>query len=458
MLRSRAAFVLTGLCIFGCSDDPVPYPAHGAYGGADSAGPGSGVLTGSTTGHGVGQGGGPIGEGGGSPGAVGGSAGVGATSNPAATTGSGSIGGSSSATGSPNVTSASSTGTAVSTVASGGVAPEPIYAPADTWTWVDVPGTRCFFGTGTGLAVNLHEGASKVLILLDSGGGCFNAATVGTLENYSWGPTELATWAPTRGTTGPFERGNPENPFRDWNYVLIPDCSGDAHAGNGVTGPDASAPGVTQVGYPNFIAFMERIVPTFDGQEIVLAGSSAGGLGAFALFDKIIEMFPNSYARGMISDSGAFFSDTYFKPCLQKRIRAAYGLSATIPDECVACDSGDGGLANIMPFIAQKYPDRRFGLILSEHDSVGSILLGFGYGPICGETPGVMPPEEYTAAATELRASMAPSTNFRSFYTSVDKHIFFRDPLTATQSAGVTLAQWLTGFLDPTATWSDIGP
>ena len=61
----------------------------------------------------------------------------------------------------------------------------PITAPADTWTWVDFPESRCANDSATGLGVNLHPGATNVLVYFEGGGACSSADTC-------WGATPQA--------------------------------------------------------------------------------------------------------------------------------------------------------------------------------------------------------------------------------------------------------------------------
>lgn len=52
----------------------------------------------------------------------------------------------------------------------------PIVAPADQWTWVDFPESRCLKGSSTGIGVRLRPGSRRLVLYMMGGGGCSTAA------------------------------------------------------------------------------------------------------------------------------------------------------------------------------------------------------------------------------------------------------------------------------------------
>ena len=48
--------------------------------------------------------------------------------------------------------------------------------PLETWTWVDVPGMVCGNGSPTGIAINPSTRSQKLVILVEGGGACWEAA------------------------------------------------------------------------------------------------------------------------------------------------------------------------------------------------------------------------------------------------------------------------------------------
>src|ERR1700722_18815468 len=118
----------------------------------------------------------------------------------------------------------------------------PITAKADTWTWVPFADASCANGTPTGLGVNLTgKPGARALIYLEGGGACWSDVTCYTFMtavNFSTGYGEANFTADTASELalpgGFFDRTAAANPFKDYDYVYVPYCTGDIHAGNNV--------------------------------------------------------------------------------------------------------------------------------------------------------------------------------------------------------------------------------
>jgi hypothetical protein len=331
----------------------------------------------------------------------------------------------------------------------------PITAPAMTWTWVDFPESRCMNDTPTGIGVNLSPDSRRVLIYLEGGGACFNGFTCATVAHQNgFNATTMQQTASQYGSLGVFDRGDADNPFRDWNYVFVPYCSGDIHAGLNEQGMG----GRVMVGYRNIGLYLERLSPTFpDAEVVMLTGSSAGGFGAAYNYDRVAQAFGGRRVV-LLDDSGPMMSDTYLTPCLQQLVRDAWRLDDTLPADCTDCrQPGGGGLVNLATHLATKYPDRRKGLITSNRDGVIRTFFGFGYPDCTNTTP--MPEPTFAAGVDELVTQiLAPYDSFRAFVIDSGVHVWLLDPLGGTTSAGTRLADWIETMLDPAASWATVGP
>src|SRR5204863_337471 len=89
-------------------------------------------------------------------------------------------------------------------------------------------------------------------------------------------------WKAATGSAGIFDSARAENPFRDWNVIYVPYCTGDVHAG---AAEHVDVPGGPTdqmfVGYRNIGAYLQRLVPTFShADQVVLSGASAGMSGS----------------------------------------------------------------------------------------------------------------------------------------------------------------------------------
>src|SRR4051812_30820658 len=116
---------------------------------------------------------------------------------------------------------------------------EPITAAPDVWTWVPIAGTKCVHGSETGIAINPHPGATRLVVFLQGGGSCTSCwgasetAKVGTPTHYGAAELAVETDLGYGGVQGDLviQRDNPNNPLADANYVFVPYCTGDAHGG-----------------------------------------------------------------------------------------------------------------------------------------------------------------------------------------------------------------------------------
>jgi Pectinacetylesterase len=94
------------------------------------------------------------------------------------------------------------------------------------WTWVPIAGAKCMQGQPTGVFIKASPtpGQKKLAVYFEGGGACFNLFTCATARD------EPHPSAP--GTGGEFDISDPRNPYRDYNWIWIPYCSGDVHAGD----------------------------------------------------------------------------------------------------------------------------------------------------------------------------------------------------------------------------------
>lgn len=330
----------------------------------------------------------------------------------------------------------------------------PISAPARTWTWVPFSASRCMNGTPTGIGVNLNPGSDKVLIYLAGGGACFNTVTCfGVANRNGYGEAEFQNEVP-RATNTVLDVGAAENPFRDWNLVYVPYCSGDVHAGQN----PASSTGFAHLGYQNIGVYLTRLVPTFQNASlVVLGGSSAGGVGAAFNYDRVAQAF-GSVPVQMLDDSGPVLSDTYLRPCLQKLWRSVWSLDASLPADCSACkgDPAGGGLVNLLPYLAQKYPTRRFGLVSSTGDSVFRGYFGFGNNDCA--SPQTMPADVFRAGLLDLRSTMSAFPNFSLYAIDTTEHVFLDASFFGTSVGGTQLTDWSRAVGEGGSAFKNVGP
>lgn len=324
-----------------------------------------------------------------------------------------------------------------------------------TWTYATVPGTYCRNGSTAGFSVNLNRAdagaGDKVLVFLQSGGGCFNLATcIANRANVAGFNQKYRS----PSNDGIFDRSNASNPFRDWNFVYVPYCTGDIHAG---TNASATVRGVlgTQkfVGYSNLQSFLQRVVTIFPNpSQVLLAGESAGGFGAVVNFPQVQRAFPQTKVQ-LIDDSGPVMGAQYLPGCLQDQWRNLWGLDGSIINECQGnCPNQDFAL-DYTSFLARKYADRTMGVIDAVNDSVIRFFFGYGAKGCTGALPTTVPDSTFQQGLLDFRSTITPiDPNFGTFFPLGNDHMWLANKRLYTNSAGGRpLISWIQDLVQGTA-------
>src|SRR5439155_20626806 len=176
-----------------------------------------------------------------------------------------------------------------------------------------------------------------------------------------------------------------------------------------------------------------RLVPTFaDATDVVVTGVSAGGFGAAFNYDRLAQAFCHARVT-LVDDSGPPMSDKYLAPCLQQRWRELWNLDATLPADCSACRGADGGgIVHYLPYVIDKYPTAKLGLVSANQDGIISLFFGYGANDcqgLHGASAG-MSGTSFQAGLEELRATyMGSSPNVGSYFVASTSHTWLT-PLT----------------------------
>jgi len=321
--------------------------------------------------------------------------------------------------------------------------------PAMTWMYFDIPGTTCIDGTPAGFAVNYNPASTKMVVYLEGGGACFNRFCDSLFTRS--GKT------PTNG--GIFDRSNAANPVKDWTMVYVPYCTGDVYGGQAET-TLANKPRKFS-GFANHTAFLERLVPSFTSDQVVLTGSSAGGFGAAVNYAQTQRAFGNTPVV-LIDDSGPPMSASVYPPCLQTLWRTTWGLEKTMLAECGAdCTNPNDFTADLFAHVRKEFPNMRGGLFSSVADQTIRTFAGYGWGggyDKCEDIPTAVTAQVYQAGLDEVRTkAMAAGAGFGTFYIAGSSHTILRSGnFYTTTAGGKTVAQWLGDTINGTT--SHVGP
>ena len=326
-------------------------------------------------------------------------------------------------------------------------APEDVFAEAEAnvgeWTWIDVEGSTCRDGSDTGFGIRLQEGANDLMIYLEGGGACFNASTCRTNPS-TYGEDEFNARIPTRGNAGILDASDAANPVADWNAVYVPYCTGDIHGG---TDAAATVPGVSTtqrfVGHRNVERVLDLVAPYVGTPDrLLLVGVSAGGFGTLVNFVEVADRFDGATLI-LLNDSGPIlFADDVFSPSIGTTIADLYSLPGAFPPDASALFQPDG-LQGIYTYLAERYPDARFGLASYLQDQTIRDFFAFGQ-------PDAIMGYEYAAALRDLRANLPDA--WATYYAPGEAHVFTDYPDRYTGVVGgVALNDWLQMLLEGSA-------
>ncbi|MEO0812856.1 MAG: pectin acetylesterase-family hydrolase [Myxococcota bacterium] len=211
-------------------------------------------------------------------------------------------------------------------------------APAERWSFVSVPESRCANDTRTGFGFNRSSDGQNLFIYLEGGGACWDFVTC-----YAFGlaarieePFGAAEFQRLEDSLNEslFDRNDEANPLKSYNLAFIPYCTGDVHAGATTTEHNGRA--TEHRGYSNMSAYLDRLASELSPQRVVLAGSSAGGYGTLFNLEQVRAAFPSARVD-VINDGGPPLPPGYLRQELLDAWRSAWNLAANEPTGCVDC-------------------------------------------------------------------------------------------------------------------------
>jgi Pectinacetylesterase len=337
---------------------------------------------------------------------------------------------------------------------------DPIDAPSEEWVWVPIEGTQCADGTEAGVGVNFTSQSRNLVVWFQGNGVCYDQATCTIFQPLLTGmgadPLSHLWWGdPTTPHLGIFDRNDPDNPFRADSYVAFPHCGVDGHTADKDTTYD-SMPTVHQHGYANVTHALPRILSTFkDATRVVVAGFSAGGIGAGANYHQIATGFeglgkPSPF---LIVDAGPILPPPYSGELATTSLRNGWGTDKTIDTWCTTC--AKEGYHTGYRELARLHPGLRSAIISAYADTVATSLYAL-----------LNADSTFDGARFELglralatwtdgyQSSVSPSTH-REFYYGGGRHgALVVAPLAMTPG----IAQFLDDQLDDSKTWTTVEP
>ena len=326
------------------------------------------------------------------------------------------------------------------------------------WEWQAIPGAICRDGSDTGLGIRLNPDSDKLMIWLQDGGACYDQDSCDDNPS-TFGATQFASWASSTGETGVFDNTNEANPMQDWNFVMVPYCTGDVHAGSL---PDGWVPGLDDkqqfVGYTNMTLFLDKLGVDFaDASAVFFSGSSAGGFGSIINYPHVAETFAPTPVI-MLDDSGPLpEDDDVLAPCYQLLLTFIYDVQVAIDDTGYDPIQVNGdGFSDYMPWFATAYPNASFGLFSYTKDSTIRDFFGFGQNNCTGGGP--IPEQMFEDAMLDYRDNfLAPTGKWGTYYVEGDSHVILTQSTFYTMEVGgVLFTDWLADLIAGTV--AQVGP
>jgi len=338
------------------------------------------------------------------------------------------------------------------------ITPEPVEYMGRTLSPICYNGTPYVFFAKRGSVNNL-------VVYYQGGGACWNLTTtvVGTCKKETGAFDD-----PDNATSGFADLSNPENPFRDWNQVMIPYCTGDVHWGDATFTHEGSTPG-QGITVEHKGAVNARVVEKWAREHFVMpdqvfvTGSSAGAYGAIASSPFLMEFAYPSSTFAVLGDAGnGVITQDFLVNDISK-----WGIEKNVPRWIEALDVPltELSLQDVYVEVARQYPWSRFGTYTTAFDGGQGGQTGFysimlnGGNPLAGLT--------WWEASCAWNQAMREQNfeifarvpaNFRSYVGTGSRHTMYgNDKVYSDVTGGVPpLVDWIEAMLGGTPEWTNV--
>jgi hypothetical protein len=331
-------------------------------------------------------------------------------------------------------------------------------APVLPWRPVPVAGNLCRDGSPTGYGININPASRKLLIFMEGGGACFNDISCKQNPD-TWPPNDTSlNKSLTRNWIA--SRTSEDSPFKDWNLVFIPYCSGDLHTGSSMSG----YLGQPQTGFLNYKRDLTEIVARFPNvlDQVVLAGSSAGGFGVAWNWLYTQDAF-GSVPVYALDDSGPPMGPDYLSECQQQRYGTLWGWAGNVHPACTNCDVAAGNVVRpLLDAAFMRTPSTRFGLL--SYDEDGTIKSFFAFGTDnCSNWDSLQPPAyptgKYPMGLADLRQVWSSYPQVAMYVVTGGSHTFLGSNIATIKTGpAISMLDWIKKLIDKSDGWTYVAP
>ena len=306
---------------------------------------------------------------------------------------------------------------------------------------------------------------NKLVVYYQGGGACWNYGTC-NLPTYKVFADPVDD-DPDGFTSGFADLADPRNPFRDWNSVMVPYCTGDIHWGDNAV--DYALNDQT-LHMEHRGAVNARVVEKWARdhfvlpEEVFVTGSSAGAYGAIANAPYHMEFAWPSSQFSVVGDAGnGVITNDFLVNDLNN-----WGLENNLPAWIPAFDGVDLSSLSLVDAyveISRYYPHNRFATYTTSYDGGSGGQTGFYNIMLNGGNPvGAL---VWWAASCEWNAMMraqnqttharAPS-NFRYYIGTGSRHTMYGWPGVYDDVTGgvPTIVDWIGAMLAGAPEWQNV--
>jgi Pectinacetylesterase len=176
-----------------------------------------------------------------------------------------------------------------------------------TWKKV-VPGGECECADGSEFAFwERRSDPTKVVFFLDGGGVCYDAASCAFtgLDHPGEAAYDWSIWGENPAAEGGiFNFARADNPFRNYSFIYVPSCTGDAHLGD-VTRKYSPRLTVEHKGLVNGTAALNYLTKSFPhAAQVVVVGKSVGSIAAPVYGGLVADRLPDARVTVFGAQSG----------------------------------------------------------------------------------------------------------------------------------------------------------
>lgn len=336
------------------------------------------------------------------------------------------------------------------------------------------------------------KGTSRNYIINFMGGGaCWDAKNcLGTnTPTYFNQASQFSSLAAKFAFNGILDETNPMNPYRDWNVIFIPYCTGDLHWGSNDTTYNDPNTGVATTfkhrGFQNFISVLDFMLKDSEfkpdsSSNILVTGQSAGGYGAIFNFPYVKEVFTSSTVSVISDASNGVVPTGFANAAATNRWKA----DSNVPEWLTGFNltnfqNGNLTLGNFFKLVADTYSTSRVGQYTTAFDgnqrffyNVQKLILGTSpytsaityedRKDLWGSSTGVNVPlsiscDWVTQARSEMVTKSLPATNsnYKYYRASGDVHTVSTSVgFYTVSSGGRSVLDWYQDITNRTATWN----